>query len=308
MIEKIEGLIAAPLTGYHPDGSVNLDIVSRYAAMLRANGVVGVFVNGTTGEGMSLTVKERCDLAECWVDAAPEGLRVIVHIGHTCQIESQAMAVHAAKIGADAIGEMGPIFFRPTTVEALADYIAVTAGAAPELPFYYYHIPSMSHVLFSMSELMERVTSVVPNFKGIKYTHDDLDDFERCLRFADGKYDILFGRDEMLLEGLRRGAHGAVGSTYNIMASLYQDITKAFLAGEELEAQRLQTLAGVAIDILYNTGSFGFALKTVLGSIGLDLGGMRRPQRNLSEDEARQLEASLHETGVQDFLNRNDGE
>ena len=63
-MDKIEGFIAAPLTGYNADGTINLDVVPRYAEMLHANGLAGVFVNGTTGEGMSLTIGERKVLAE----------------------------------------------------------------------------------------------------------------------------------------------------------------------------------------------------------------------------------------------------
>lgn len=105
MIKKIDGFIAAPLTGYNPDGTVNLDIIPRYAKMLSENGVAGVFVNGTTGEGMSLTFEERQELALCWVNTAPPDLKVIIHVGYTNQTESQAHAIHANEIGADCIGE-----------------------------------------------------------------------------------------------------------------------------------------------------------------------------------------------------------
>jgi len=151
MIEMRKGLIAAPLTGYRDDGTINLDVIPPYAEMLQANGVAGVFVNGTTGEGFSLTLSERRALAERWVQAAPNGFRVIIHVGHTCQAESRALVVHAADIGAAAVGEIGPIFFRPASVEALVDYCAETAAAAPNLPYYYYHMPSMNQVLFPMT-------------------------------------------------------------------------------------------------------------------------------------------------------------
>lgn len=304
MADKIEGFIAAPLTGYHPDGSVNLDVVPRYAEMLHANGMAGLFVNGTTGEGLSLTVKERCDLAERWVDAAPDGFRVIVHVGHTCQADSQAMAVHAMDTGADAIGEIGPVFFRPSSVEALVDYCAATAASAAELPYYYYHMPTMNRVQFPMVDFLDAASSAIPSLAGIKYTHDDLADYERCRRFDNARYDILFGRDEMLIEGLKRGAQGAVGSTYNAIAPLYRELVKAFRGGDIEEAQRLQSISADACRILYGTGGFGAALKAVMKTIGLDLGGMRRPQVNLSSEMATQLKRLLREAGALEFVNK----
>ena len=67
MSKIFQGLIAAPMTGFNPDGSVNLDIVKSYASMLNTNGISGVFVNGTTGQGLTLSVEERNALAEYWV-------------------------------------------------------------------------------------------------------------------------------------------------------------------------------------------------------------------------------------------------
>ncbi len=302
--EYVNRLIAAPLTGYHPDGSVNLLVVPRYTEMLYANGVAGAFVNGTTGEGMSLTVKERCDLAERWVAAAPDGFKIIIHVGHTCQAESQAMTAHAMQIGAHAIAEIGPVFFRPATVGALVDYCAVTAASAPELPYYYYHMPSMNQVQFPMIEFLKGASSAMPNLAGIKYTFEDLADYERCRTFGDGKYDILFGRDEILLDALKLGAQGAVGSTYNAFAALYHQLIKAFHAGNSDEARRLQAISANICRLLSATGGFGSALKSAMNMIGLDLGTMRRPQLNISHDAAKQLETSLRQIGALEFLNQ----
>ncbi len=302
-MKKTKGLIAAPLTGYNPDGKVNLDIVPQYAKMLHANGVNGAFVNGTTGEGMSLTREERLDLVKAWVDAAPDGFRVIAHVGHTSQKESQTMARHAMETGADAIGEIGPVFFKPDTVDTLADYCAATASAAPDLPYYYYHMPSMNQVDFPMVEFLEQAAPIIPNLAGIKYTHNDLDDYEQCVKFDNGKFDILFGRDELLIESLKRGAKGAVGSTYNILAPLYKKLIVAFNEGNEKESQKLQDLSITAIDILCMSGGFFSALKCVMRMVGLDLGEIRQPQPNLSSASQEQLKKALNEKCIVEYLN-----
>ncbi len=76
--EKIEGLIDAPFTPFDADGNVNLAPIPEYARMLQKNGLKGVFINGSSGEGYMLTDEERMALAEEWVKAAPEGFKVIV--------------------------------------------------------------------------------------------------------------------------------------------------------------------------------------------------------------------------------------
>ena len=303
MIGLEQGLIAAPLTGYRADGSINIDTIAPYAEMLQANGVAGVFVNGTTGEGFSLTLDERRALAERWVQVAPNGFRVIIHVGHTCQAESRALAAHAAGIGAAAVGEIGPIFFRPATIEALVDYCAETAAAAPDLPYYYYHMPSMNGVLFPMMEFLRLADQAIPNLAGIKYTHSDIVDYEQCLRFGDGKFDIFFGRDEFLIDGLTVGARGAVGSTYNIMARLYNDLITAFQAGDRAEAERLQAISAEACLVLAGSGGFGSALKAILKTMNLDLGGMRRPQANLEPEKIAEIQGALEKLGALEYLN-----
>ena len=304
MVGLEQGLIAAPLTGYCADGSINLDAIPPYAELLQSNGLAGVFVNGTTGEGFSLTLDERRALAERWVQVAPDGFRAIIHVGHTCQAESRALAAHAASIGAAAVGEIGPIFFRPATVEALVDYCAETAAAAPDLPYYYYHMPSMNGVLFPMMEFLRLAEQAIPNLAGIKYTHSDIVDYEQCVQFEDGKFNIFFGRDEFLIEGLTVGARGAVGSTYNIMAPLYHDLITAFQAGDRTEAERLQAISAEACLVLAGSGGFGSCLKAIVKTIGLDLGGMRRPQVNLAQEKIAEIQGALGKLGVLEYLNR----
>jgi len=298
-----ELLIAAPLTGFLPDGSVDLEIIPPYARMLHANSVGGAFINGTTGEGLSLTIAERRVIAERWVQAAPEGFQVIVHVGHVCQKESQALAAHAATIGASAVGEIGPVFYRPPNVAALADYIAATAAAAPDTPYYYYHMPAMNQVDFPMIDLLKTVGSI-PNFAGVKYTFEDLDDYQQCVQHDHGRYDILFGRDELLLQSLQHGASGAVGSTYNFMTPVYRKLIEAFRDGDEMRAQRMQDLAVRGIDILTETGAFFSAAKAVLRTVGLPISTtVSRPLTKLPEDAAVRMMTRLQEAGVNYYLN-----
>jgi N-acetylneuraminate lyase len=266
--------------------------------------VVGAFVNGTTGEGLSLTVEERMAIAEAWVKAAPADFKVIIHVSHTCTVSAGDMARHAAGIGAGGIGEMGPIFFKPNNVEELAEHAAQTAAHAAEVPYYYYHMPSMSGVCFCMLDFLRAAEPIIPNLSGIKYTHEDLIDFELCREFNDGKYDILYGRDETLLCSLALGCRGAVGSTYNIMAPLYSQLVDAFDLGNLDEARRLQRISMKVIQLLAGTGCFNSALKEAMNMTGLNLGGVRSPLKNIEAETIAGLKDGLTELGFFDFCSK----
>ena len=83
-MEKIKGLIDAPFTPFYENGEVNYEPIEAYAKLLVKNGLKGVFINGSSGEGYMLTDEERMKLAERWVEVAPSGFKVIVHVGSTC--------------------------------------------------------------------------------------------------------------------------------------------------------------------------------------------------------------------------------
>ena len=149
-MNRIKGLVAAPFTPFKKDGEVNMAVIETLAASLVINKVAGAFVCGTTGEGVSMTIAERMKVAAQWQACAEKKLRVIVHVGHTSLGDCRALAAHAQKIGASAVGCMAPFCFKPTKVEDLVAFCAEVASAAPDLPFYYYHIPCVTGVTLSL--------------------------------------------------------------------------------------------------------------------------------------------------------------
>lgn len=173
-MEKIIGLIDAPFTPFYANGDLNLEPIPAYAAMLQKNGMQGVFINGSSGEGYMLTEDERMRLAEAWVKAAPEGFKVIVHVGSCCVRNSRMLAEHAQKIGAWGIGAMAPPFPKIGRIEELVKYCEEIAAGAPDLPFYYYHIPAFNGAFLPMVKLLEAVDGRIPNFAGIKYTFESI--------------------------------------------------------------------------------------------------------------------------------------
>jgi len=270
-MKKTTGLIAAPPTAFRGDGTVDMAAVAPLAEHLQRQGVAGVFINGTTGEGMSLTVAEREQLAAEWRRALPRGLKLFVHVGHNCGEDAAALARHAQKIGADAVGSLAPGFFKPGGIPALTDWCAPVAAAAPDLPFYFYHMPSMNGVHLNIARFLEYARPRIPTLAGIKYTFETMGDYLDALSFADGRYDVLWGRDEMLLGALALGARGAVGSTYNIAGPLFRKLMAAFDRGDLAAARALQLQAVRFINVMVQGPNFFAVLKAVLQAQGVPI-------------------------------------
>ncbi len=301
--EPIIGLIAAPFTPMGDDGELALDRVETLAEALSANGAGGVLVAGTTGECVSLTVDERMALADRWAAVAPDNFSILVHVGHNCLKSAQALAAHAARIGVRGIASFGPNYYRPTGLDPLIAFCGELASAAPQLPFYYYHIPSMTGVQLSVAELFDRAGEQIPTLAGAKYTHEDLLDFGRCVRLADGRYNMLFGRDEFLLAGLSLGARGAVGTTYTFAAPLYRQLIEAFEGGD-METARARQATSAEIILAFRRYGGLPAAKAIMKMIGLDCGPVRLPMQNISDEQAASLRDDLEAIGFFDYCVR----
>lgn len=301
-MDKITGLIDAPFTPFYENGEVNLEPIEQYAKMLAKNGLKGVFINGSSGEGYMLTEDERMRLAERWVEVAPEGFKVIVHVGSTCVKSSERLAAHAQKIGAFGIGAMATPFPKIGRIEELVKYCEEIAAAAPELPFYYYHIPAFNGAYLSMLDFLKAVDGRIPNFAGIKYTYESLYEYNQCRLYANGKFDMLHGQDETILPCLAMGgAQGGIGGTTNYNGRCLVGILDAWKSGDLEKARELQNYAQEVINVICHFRGNIVGGKRIMKLIGLDLGKNRTPFNNMTDEEEARMKQELEDI---DFFNR----
>ncbi|WP_456103796.1 dihydrodipicolinate synthase family protein [Prevotella sp.] len=301
-MDKITGLIDAPFTPFYENGEVNLEPIEQYAKMLAKNGLKGVFINGSSGEGYMLTEDERMRLAERWVEVAPEGFKVIVHVGSTCVKSSERLAAHAQKIGAFGIGAMATPFPKIGRIEELVKYCEEIAAAAPELPFYYYHIPAFNGAYLSMLDFLKAVDGRIPNFAGIKYTYESLYEYNQCRLYANGKFDMLHGQDETILPCLAMGgAQGGIGGTTNYNGRCLVGILDAWKNGDLDKARELQNFGQEVINVICHFRGNIVGGKRIMKLIGLDLGKNRTPFNNMTDEEEARMKQELEAI---DFFNR----
>jgi N-acetylneuraminate lyase len=295
-------LIAATHSPFDAAGALMLSAVPRQAAHLAAAGIDGVFIGGTTGESLSLTVAERMALADAWLAPAREhGLQLMVHVGSSTVADAATLAAHADRLGVDAISAMAPSYFKPATVADLAASLAEIAAAAPGTPFYYYDISPLTGVTHRSSELLERHAALIPTLAGVKHSSPDIVDFERCVAVGRGRYRIYWGCDEALVAGLALGAAGGIGSTYNFAAPLAREVMAAFEAGDMPRAREFQMRTVQLVDVLAAHGYLR-AAKAVMAMQGVDVGTVRLPLRPLEPGAAAPIRSDLVAAGFTDLL------
>jgi len=299
-MKHFTGLMAAPFTPMKEDGNINYGLVEKYASFLIRNNVKGAFIGGCTGEGVSLTFEEKKKLFQEWGKYSDSSFTTIAMVGGNSIPESRELAQYAADSNITGIALLPPFFYKPVDAEHLAEICCDVLSVVPSLPAYYYHIPPLTGVKLSMLEFIKFMDESNNSFCGIKYSYDDLDDTINCSKFKNGKYNILWGRDETLIKGLEHGISGAVGSTYNYFAPLYTQIIENFNQGDLKTAKMLQKKSVEFCDFLGKYGGIGTG-KAYMKLIGFDCGEFRQPVKNLNISQINELKSDLEQSGFYNF-------
>lgn len=300
-MNKIEGLIAASFTPMKIDRSINLALIPELYESFKQNNIGGVFINGSTSEGLSLTTKERMKVTEAWSNAISDDFKLLVHVGHAALQDARVLAEHAALCSSvSGISTVGPFYQKPNSVSELVDFCKEIAKSASEIPFYYYHIPEITGVDFPMIDFLKRASDEIPTLAGIKFSNHDFIDYSQCRQYANEHYDLMFGTDELLSCGLMLGAKGFIGSTYNLFPHLYHQIIDAFEQNDIGQVQQLQRKSMEYVRIIGHYG-FGGAAKGVMKLLDLDCGPARLPFQTINKKQLNQLENELTNKGFFEY-------
>jgi len=296
-MSKFRGIIPAMVTAFDEDGEVSPERQRAVIRFMVEQGVHGLFVCGSTGEGILLSPEEREQVAEITVAEVAGQVPVMVHVGAPATRDSVRLARHAERIGAAAVSSVAPFYYK-VGQEAVFDHYRLI-GAATSLPLYVYHIPMLTGVGMGMDDL-ERLLSV-PHLVGLKFTDTNFYVLRNLVELSEGRLEVLSGPDEMCLLGQIMGAVGAIGTSYNYMAKPFLQLYEAFHAGDWATAQEYQFRANAIIRILLGHGGLP-AAKEILARRGVPCGPPRRPFRPLTDEQRASLHAALDAAGFDELV------
>ena len=297
-------ILPAVFTPMFDDGSVHYARVDALYQRCVSSGFKGIFLNGTTGECMSLNAEERKKLVETWVECRKKNnntdFKIFVHIGSSNLYEAAELAEHAQSSGVNGIAMVPTFYFRPKTLTELVDQCKYVAAAAPEVPFYYYNIPSLTGVNFPLINFIDAAIKEIPTFAGLKNSFNDLVDYQQCIHYVKEDYAMYWGTDEVFMMVYAAGNRHYVGSTYNYMGDIYFKMLDAYHASNFEKLTTLEAEATRIYRVLNDYNSL-IAGKEVMRHIGVDCGPVRRPLKNLKASESTALLDRLQKTSFFDF-------
>ena len=290
-MKKLYGITIAMVTPFKEDGNVDYEKVKMLTQALLAKGVNCFYPCGTTGEMVHLSAEERKKIAETVVKAADGKAVVYIHCGATTQEETVELIQHAHEIGADGVGAVTPIFLGVTAEEMESYYLTLAKSVPEDFPLYLYNIPQCAANDLSAA-VAERLAEKAPNIVGIKYSFADINRTIDYLRVKNGTFSVLHGCDRALTAMLMLGCDGTVSGTAGVFPEPFVEVYQAFKKKDYVAAQEAQKAAREIVDIL-KAGSNMTYFKKALAMRGLDVGGMRAPQMDISDEETASLKEKL---------------
>jgi N-acetylneuraminate lyase len=297
MPKILRGIFPALLTPMSDDGSeVNYSALRQLVEMQLAAGVHGFFVCGGSGEGILLTASERRQILETVVEQTQGRAYIIAHIGAVSTAQGQELARHAASLKVDAVAAIPPIYFK-VDGSALRDHYRLIGEAAGDTPLWVYNIPSATGVEITAAVMANLLT--IPTVSGIKYSSYNLFDMKKIIGLRPD-LTVHSGFDEVCVAGLTMGAHGAIGSTYNVLPNTFVKLYEAATRGDWATAQEIQSRANPVIQALISVPLIA-GMKYILDSWGIPCGGPRRPQRPLTQAERATILEAVTQAGIQEM-------
>ncbi|XP_068619109.1 N-acetylneuraminate lyase-like [Battus philenor] len=282
-------------TPLNVDQSVNYEAIPGYASYLAKAGIKSVLVGGTTGEHMSLSVADRKKVIDAWVKAGKtNGLHIQVQVGGAPLADVLDLASYCEKAGADSLLTLPELYFKPQNVPELVSYVELVAKAAPNLPVLYYHIPSMSKVEINMPAFVTAATAQIPNFKGIKFTSNDLSEGAQVLRALKSDQEMFLGADTLIAPAALLGIKSSIGTTWNLFPRLASDILEAVERNDVAKARELQEKLCLAIEAHTVEGPWVPIMKAGMEIVsGIKVGPPSLPQRPISKEARKRIEDRL---------------
>ena len=280
------------VTPFAADGSLNLDSARRLAHHLVDTGSDGIVVCGTTGEGPTVTDREKLDLFEAVVTEVGASATVIANTGTYDTHHSVALTRSALATGVDGFLVVTPYYSKPPRPGIVAHFQAI-AEAADGRPVIVYNIPQRVVVNLEPDVLAE--LGEIPNVVAVKQATADLDQARRVVE--DTGLVLYAGNDDLVMPFLELGGAGGICVASHVAGRQYRHMIDLAQQGDVARARAIdESLRGLLAALAVTTNPI--PVKAALNLLGHDVGGLRLPLVQADAAQTQAVAEALEASGI----------
>lgn len=281
-LEKYKGIIPAFYACYDDNGDVSPERTQKLAQYYFDKGVKGLYVGGSSGECIYQNIEERKIILENVMEVVGNKMTIIAHVAAPSTRDSIELAKHAANLGVDALAAIPPIYF--TLPEYSIEKYWTEMIQAANIDFIIYNIPQTTGYALTSNLLNKMLEN--ENVIGVKNSSMPVQDILTWK--LNSKKDIIVfnGPDEQFVGGRIMGADGGIGGTYGVMPELFLAADKAIQNSNISLATEIQfAITNIIFEMVKAKANLYAIMKKVLEKDGLQLGGVRSPLTNVTDED-----------------------
>ena len=293
-----DGLIHCPITPFTANNEIDLDTFAKIVEFLLRQDAGSLCLNLHLAESLNLTLDERKQLTKAAVEVAAGRAPVIVNVSTPGTDQAIDLARHGEEVGADCIMAIAPYYWKPPA-EGLYEHFAAIMSAT-DLPFIGYNSPMIMDGVGISPEILTRLMERFPQFIGIKDASHNWETFlelGRAARKLKPEFGLFVGT-EWMIPSLTLGGNACMsvfgGIAPNFINAFYKEVTEGNLK--------------TALEMQYNYSEiyqvtkveYPGPTKAMWEIMGRPVGPPRRPQRPVSAEGRKMMEAMLDRMGLLD--------
>lgn len=288
------GAGVAIITPFHEDGSVNYDKLDELIDFHCENGTDSIIICGTTGESSTLTEEEHMDCIKFAIEQTKNRIPVIAGTGSNCTRTATEMSREAAEMGADGVLLVTPYYNKATQAGLIAHY--KTIASETKAPIILYSVASRTGVNIEPATVAALVRET-ENIVAVKEASGNISQVAKIMQLTDGNVDLYSGNDDQIVPLLALGGKGVISVLSNVAPKETHDICASFFAGDIAGSRALQLKALPLIEALFCEVN-PIPVKKALNLMGMEVGGLRMPLTELTEEHTVQLACAMREFGI----------
>ncbi|EOD00892.1 4-hydroxy-tetrahydrodipicolinate synthase [Caldisalinibacter kiritimatiensis] len=252
-----------------------------------------IIICGTTGEASTMSEEEHKEAIKFAVDKVNKRIPVIAGTGSNNTSHAIEMSKYAESVGADGLLVVTP-YYNKTTQKGLIEHYTAIADSV-NIPIIVYNVPGRTGVNILPKTLA--TLSKHPNIKAVKEASGNISQVAEIARLCPNDFDIYSGNDDIIVPVLSVGGKGVISVVANILPKDTHDIVIKYLEGNVDEARELQLKMKGLIDALFIETN-PIPIKTAMNLLGMDVGDLRLPLTNMTEENTNILINELENYGL----------